>query len=66
MAYILLSGMGSVLGMAVVSVAIAIPLRRSARGLTWLHNGLQAVIGFGTVALGIWIIHDLGLVSLYV
>lgn len=65
MAYILLFGLGSVLGMAVVSVAIAIPLRRSARGLTWLHNSLQALIGAGTVALGIWMIHDLGLTSLF-
>jgi hypothetical protein len=38
--------------MAALSVLIAVPLRYSARGLTWLHNGLQGLIGVATVALG--------------
>lgn len=56
MLYILLFGLGSVLGMAALSLAIAVPLRRSARGLTWMHNGLQAAIGLGTVGIGLWVI----------
>lgn len=50
--YILLFGLGSILGMALLSLVIAVPLRYSARNLTWLHNGLQAGIGIATMALG--------------
>ena len=56
MAYIALFGVGSMLGMALLSVVIALPLRRSARGLTWFHNGLQAVIGSATVAIGVGVL----------
>lgn len=52
LAYMALFGVGSMLGMGLLSVVIALPLRRSARGMTWLHNGLQALIGSATVLLG--------------
>ncbi len=51
--YIALFGFGSIAGMAVLSLAIAVPLRYSARGLTWLHNGLRTTVGVATVALGV-------------
>ena len=54
--YMLLFGTGSMLGMAALSFIIAIPLRASAHRLTWLHNGLQAVIGLFTVGLGLLIV----------
>lgn len=60
MLYILMFGIGSIIGMAVLSVIIAIPLQHSAKGLTWLHNGLQAVIGVVTIALGTTLIYDIG------
>jgi len=63
MLYILLFGIGSILGMAVLSIAIAIPLRSSAKGLTWLHNGLQTAIGFFTIGLGASIVFGYGLIS---
>ena len=53
MFYMLLFGVGSMLGMALLSAAIAIPLRSSAKGLTWLHNGLQVVIGAATIMIGL-------------
>jgi ABC-type nickel/cobalt efflux system permease component RcnA len=53
MLYMLFFGVGSMLGMALLSAAIAIPLRHSARGLTWLHNGLQLVIGAATIMIGL-------------
>ena len=56
LAYIALFGVGSMVGMALLSVLIALPLRRSARGLTWFHNGLQAVIGSATVVIGVGIV----------
>ncbi|PLX44163.1 MAG: urease accessory protein [Hyphomicrobiales bacterium] len=50
--YIALFGFGSVIGMAVLSMIIAVPLYRT-RSLTWLHNGLQALIGVITIGIGI-------------
>jgi hypothetical protein len=40
MMYIALFGIGSIAGMAALCVVIAVPLRRSALGLTQLHSGL--------------------------
>ncbi len=57
--YMLLFGIGSMLGMAILSIIIAIPLRASAKGLTWMHNGLQTVIGVLTCGLGISIVYQL-------
>jgi ABC-type nickel/cobalt efflux system permease component RcnA len=51
MVYILLFGIGSIAGMAALSMVIAVPLRAS-RKLTWLHNSLQMSIGILTVGLG--------------
>ena len=45
-AYILLFGAGSIVGMAVLSLAIAIPLRISAGSLAWLHTGMTAAWAF--------------------
>ncbi len=50
--YILFFGLGSMVGMAVLSFIIAIPLRRSAQGLTWVHNGFQGLVGFATILIG--------------
>ena len=56
MGYMFLFGVGSIIGMALLSLIIAIPLRASAKGLTWVHNGLQAVIGLLTCLLGTGIV----------
>lgn len=58
--YIVLFGIGSMLGMALLSVIIAIPLRYSARGMTWLHNGLQAAIGVATLGIGAMLVYRIG------
>lgn len=49
--YIAVFGIGSIAGMALFSLVIALPLR-AARHMTWLYNGLQAIVGVGTVVLG--------------
>lgn len=54
--YILLFGFGSIIGMAILSAAIAIPLAWSARALSWANAGLQGAVGIGTVALGAFVI----------
>ena len=56
--YMLLFGLGSVLGMGTLSFVIALPLRASARGLTWMHNALQGVLGLTTVTLGAMLVFD--------
>jgi cytochrome c biogenesis protein CcdA len=45
-------GVGSVAGMAALSVAIALPLRISARFLTRVHHALHAAAGAATLGLG--------------
>lgn len=59
--YIALFGLGSMLGMAVLSVAIAMPLRYSAQWLSRLHNALQGTIGFVTIALGVVVTYGTGI-----
>ncbi len=53
LAYMLLFGLGSVVGMAILSCAIALPLRFTAARLTWAFRGLTAGVGAATVVLGV-------------
>lgn len=52
LAYVALFGIGSIVGMAVLSALIAVPLRYSTRAAAGLQNGLQLVIGVITIAIG--------------
>lgn len=59
--YIALFGIGSIAGMAALSVVIAIPMRltsgRLASGrLGRAHGGLSALVGLGTVLLGCYVV----------
>ena len=63
LAYIVLFGAGSIIGMALLSAIIAVPLRYSAATLTRVHNGLKALIGGATVALGAMLIYEIGIVD---
>lgn len=61
--YIALFGIGSIGGMAVLSLAISVPLR-SARNITWAYNGLQVFVGLATIAIGAILMYEnLGLVT---
>lgn len=53
MGYILLFGIGSMIGMGALSTVIAVPLAVSARSLTWANRGLQAVVGVVTIGIGV-------------
>lgn len=55
--YVGLFGLGSIAGMALLSLAISVPLR-GARRFTWLHNGLQFTLGLATVGIGLWLIQQ--------
>lgn len=61
--YIILFGVGSIAGMALLSVAIAIPLRFSADYLGWLHNGVIAVVGGFSCVLGAIMVYQVGFVE---
>lgn len=50
--YVALFGLGSIVGMAVLSALIAIPLRYTTRAAVGLQNGLQVVIGVITIVIG--------------
>jgi len=54
--YLTLFGLGSILGMVLFSMAISLPLRISARHLTFASNGLEAGLGTVTICLGCWIV----------
>ncbi|MBO0332122.1 high frequency lysogenization protein HflD [Sneathiella sp. CAU 1612] len=59
--YMALFGFGSIVGMAALSAVIAVPLRYSAASMTWAYNGVQAVVGIGTLSLGLYTMYSLGL-----
>jgi hypothetical protein len=50
--YVLLFGIGSMLGMGALSTVIAVPLVISARWLTWANRALQGVVAIVTIAIG--------------
>jgi len=54
--YIVLFGLGSILGMAALSVVVAVPLAYTVCTLTWGHRVLQGGIGLATMALGVVLI----------
>jgi hypothetical protein len=57
LAYIAVFGIGSIAGMAVLAAVIAVPLQGTARTLTGWYNGLEAVIGVGTLLVGAWVLY---------
>ena len=50
--YVLLFGVGSMVGMGALSAVIAVPLVVSARWLTWANRTLQGVVGIVTIGIG--------------
>ncbi|WP_458760166.1 urease accessory protein UreH domain-containing protein [Afipia sp. TerB] len=51
--YVLLFGVGSMIGMGALSTAIALPIAASAKFLTWANRGLQIAVGIVTIAIGL-------------
>ncbi|TMJ51601.1 MAG: urease accessory protein [Alphaproteobacteria bacterium] len=51
--YVALFGIGSMIGMGVLSSVIAVPLAVSARWLTSANRGLQGAVGIVTIAIGV-------------
>jgi ABC-type nickel/cobalt efflux system permease component RcnA len=61
LAYMALFGLGSMLGMAALSIIIAVPLQRLAKHLTWAHSSLNALVGMLTIGIGAWVMYDAGI-----
>lgn len=54
--FVLLFGIGSILGMALVSAAIGLPLLLTARFLTWANRALQLCVALTTMGIGVSIV----------
>jgi hypothetical protein len=61
--YIVLFGIGSMVGMGVLSIVIAVPLRYAANSMTWAYNSLSAVLGLFSTGLGLLTIHHSGILG---
>lgn len=61
--YIALFGAGSIVGMALLSIAIAVPLRLSAGRLGRLHNATTALFGAVSCAIGLYLVIEIGIVQ---
>jgi cytochrome c biogenesis protein CcdA len=61
LAYLLVFGIGSILGMVLFSVAISLPLQLSARHLRRVSGGLEAALGVTNIAVGVWIAAHAGM-----
>lgn len=57
LAYVVVFGLGSMVGMAVVSAAIGVPLTLSAQFFTWANRGLQVAIAVTTIVIGAGTLH---------
>ena len=58
--FMLLFGLGSVLGMAMFSAIIAVPLTLTAKTLTWANRAMQALAGVIAVGFGLRIMVETG------
>jgi len=65
MIYVVIFGAGSMLGMALLSMIIAVPLGYTAKTLTWANRFLQGTIGFVTVGLGFVVMYTTQLSKLF-
>ncbi|MDQ6988568.1 MAG: urease accessory protein [Mariprofundaceae bacterium] len=61
--YIALFGFGSVVGMAALATMIIVPLRHSSKKITRFYYSFQASIGIGTIALGMFVMYEVGFVE---
>lgn len=59
--YICLFALGSIAGMGLLSIAIAVPMRYVANSITWAYSGLTAVLGLFSVGIGLLNIYYSGL-----
>ena len=62
--YIAVFGVGSIIGMALLSIVISIPMRWSSLRLSqWLHNGMEGLVGGLSCALGSFMFYRIGILD---
>lgn len=61
--YLAIFGLGSIVGMLVMSGLIGLPFALSSRNLSGLHHRLQAVVAGLSIAFGLWYAYQTGIVS---
>jgi len=61
--YIAVFGVGSIIGMALLSVVITLPLRWTASNFEVLHKGLTGLVGGFSCALGAFVFYQIGIVD---
>ena len=60
MGYVAVFGLGSIVGMGMLSVVIAMPLKLSAQYLLGLHRAMRALVGICSIGLGVSIVVEIG------
>jgi hypothetical protein len=63
--YLLLFGVGSTIGMLLMSGLIGLPFALSASRLTGVNSGLQTVAGVISIAFGFWYAYATGVPALW-
>ncbi len=58
--YVALFGLGSMIGMAALSLTIALPMKYCARWVTWGYNGVHATVALASIALGGMVMTETG------
>ena len=61
--YIIIFGAGSVGGMMLMSFLVGLPFHLTAKNFNRMNSALQSVAGFASVAVGIFIIYEKGIVE---
>ena len=56
--YIIVFGLGSTVGMGLLSLMMAIPLWYSAHSFRRVHRSLQTCVGLGMTVLGLFVIYQ--------
>jgi high-affinity nickel permease len=63
LAYLLVFGAGTVAGMMLITAVIALPLQLGAIRIAGLHRHLRLASGAFSVALGLFLVHQIGIVD---
>jgi hypothetical protein len=61
--YIAVFGIGSIVGMALLSATLAVPLRLSGPYLTSMYRSVASGVGLLTLGLGLWIIYSIAFIE---
>jgi ABC-type nickel/cobalt efflux system permease component RcnA len=63
LSYLAVFGVGSIIGMLLMSALVGLPFVFSSRKLGGIHYGLQALAGIASIGFGIWYAYETGLAS---